>query len=232
MAILSVIPEAYRQTYLAQFQGKGVTRTPEDLPFAQYVLEQIFEKFGGELNDTTSYAGEYDANGASAIDVANGFGTILAAEITAGNVTPEVLGAINSANAVSQYKKLWRKVPSKWRKKKLAWTMYMSHENYEAYEDNLETLNVNTGRGDDMLKPVTLRGSAGLCTLKPVSWMGASDRIILTPKANMIVGGDAIEQDLAQMNIVQNMWGFDLGIAAAIGFQFRYLPLLICNEAA
>jgi hypothetical protein len=48
----------------------------------------------------------------------------------------------------------------------------------------------------------------------------------------MIVGGDAIEQDLAQMNIVQNMWGFDLGIAAAIGFQFRYLPLLICNEAA
>ena len=232
MAKLKVIPELYRQTYLAKYQRPGIAKSPEDMPFSQYVLEQIFEKFGGELNDDTAYLGVHDANGTDPVDVANGFGTILASEILAGNVTPKNLGAITATDSVNQLKSLWREVDTKWRKPKLQWTMFMSHSTYEAYEDKLETISPNNGRGEDMLKPMYLRGSNGLCMLKPCTWMGDSERVILTPKANMIVGADAIEQSLAEMDIIPILFGFELGIAAAIGFQFRYLPLLYVNERA
>ncbi len=91
---------------------------------------------------------------------------------------------------------------------------------------------MNTGRGDDIPNKTSLRGSGTLLNMHPVSWMGGSSRIIITPKSNIVMGADAIEGDLAHANIVQQMWGFDMGIAAAMGFQFRYPGLIFCNELA
>lgn len=231
-AELTVSPEKYRQTYLAQFMTKGVSRTPEDLPFSQYILETVFKKFGEELNNQTAYGGVYNAAGTTAVDVADGFGTILAGLITATTVTPNTLGALTNANALSKLRTLAKTVPAKYQTPSWQWKMYMSKKSWWAYQENLEALNVNTGRGDDMLKPVYLRGFEGVIELKPVTWMGASDRIILTPKTNMVMGADALTGDLAKMNIINQMWSFDIGVAAALGFNFRYPGLIYCNELA
>lgn len=228
-ADLLLDPEKYRQTYLAQFMGKGVSRTPDDLPFEKYVWESIFAKFGEQLNDETAWDGVYDAAGSDAVDVADGFGTQLESKLTATTVTPTVTGAITSSNAVAKFKLLARTIPNKMRKKSWNWTLFCSNTDYEAYEDNLETLNVNTGRGDDMLAPMFVRGTRGMVTLKPVSWI-TDRRLLLTPKSNIIMGADAITGDMAKLNIVQDVWTAKVGIAAALGFGFRYDPLIICNE--
>lgn len=231
-AELRVVPEKYRQTYLAEFMKKGVNRTPEDLPFAQYILEAIFKKFGEQLNNQTAYLGVKNTAGASAVDVTNGFGTILAAMITAGDVVPTTLGAINSTNALAKLKQLFRLVPQKYRKAEWGWKAYMSTTTYEAYTDNLDVLQVNTGRGDDIGNTQWLRGYKNILEMKPVSWMGASNRVIITPMSNIIMGGDALKQDLTKINVIEELWGALMGLAAAFGFQFRIPGLIYCNELA
>lgn len=229
-ADLLLDPEAYRQTYLAQFQKKGVTRSPDDLPFEQYVWEQIFEKFGAELNDTTAYFGSRNASGTSAADVTDGYGKILAALITATKVTPKSIGALDPETAIEQLKELYRSVPAPFQRPQTGLKAYMSKASYNAYEDNLENKGYNQGRGDDMLKPKWLRGAEGICELKPVTWMGSSERIIMTPQQNIILAADATDQDLAKANIVPDVWTAKVGIACALGFNFRYEGLIFCNE--
>jgi len=232
-AELTVIPEDYRQTYLASMMPKkGVAREPGDImPFEQYIWEGIFSKFGEELNDSTSYFGDYNPAGNAAVDVADGYGKIIDDLVDDDLIVPQTLGTINNTNALDKFKLLWRNVPNKYRTSRWKWQMYMSMSKYEAYEEYLESKNYNTGRGEDMLNPVYLRQSRGLCELKPVSWMGNSNRIILTPKLNMLMGADALTGDLAKANIIQQMWGFDIGVAAALGFQVRIPGLMYINEA-
>lgn len=239
-ADLQVVPEEFRQTYLAQFtQTKGVMRTPQDLPFEKFIWEDVFAAFGEELNNDTAYLGVHNASGTSAKDVADGWGTILAANIyddtenPDGVITPVTTGAITSDDAYEQLKTLVRSVEPKYRTPKWNLKAYMSYATYEAYLDNLDTLGVNTGRGNDPIGGANakwLRGYQNIVELVPATWMGDSGRIILTPKANIILAADAVQQDLGKMNFVQDVWSFKVGIACAIGFDFRYLPLITCNE--
>lgn len=229
-AELRLQPELYRQTYLAEFMKPGVAIKPEDMPFEQYIWEAFFKKFGEQLNNTTAYFGVKNASGTTAVDVTDGLGTILAALITATTIVPNTLGAVNSTNALSKFKTLARLVPAKYRTPAWGWTLYLSIASYEAYTDNLDTLLINTGRGDAIGNKKWLRGYEGIMELKPVTWMGASARLILTPKANIIMGGDALEGDLQKVNIIPELWGSLIGMAAALGFQFRIPGLVYCNE--
>lgn len=228
---LLVEPEKYRPTYLAQFMGKGVDRTPEDLPFVAYIMEAIFAQLGEELNDETAWDGVFNAAGNAAKDVCDGYGTILKSYIQDGYVTPDAIGALTADDAVEQLKALYRRnVPAKYKKKKWQLRAYMGVHSYEAYIDNLEKKGYNTGRGDDMLNEQYLRGSQQLLELKPVSWMSSTDRVFITPYDNILLPADAVEQDLAKMNIIQDVWNFKMGIACALGFNFRYKGMIWCNE--
>ena len=181
----------------------------------------------------TAYHGVYDSTGTDATDVADGYGKILADLITASEVTPIAIGALDSVNAYDQLHTLWRSIPEKYRtSSRMNWIAYMSEDSYNAYEDCLDSKNWNTGRGDEYVGPKTLRKSGGALKLCKASWMSTSDRVIMTPKSNILLAADATQQDLARMNIVQDVWFAKVGIAAALGFNFRYAPLIFCNEVA
>lgn len=239
-ADLQLVPNDFRQTYLAQFIGsKGVGRTPQDLPFEKAIWEDVFSRFGEEVNDDTAYLGVHNASGTAAVDVADGWGTILAANIynastnADGIITPITTGALTATTAYAQLKALARSIPVKYRTPKWALKFYMSHATYESYLDNLDSLGVNSGRGNDPItgdNTIWLRGYKGIIELVPNTWMGDSGRIIATPKSNIILAADAVQQDLATMNFIPDVWSFKVGIACAIGFDFRYLPLIWCNE--
>ncbi len=229
-ADLLLDPEEYRQTYLAEFTKKGVQRSPEDLPFEQYVWEAIFAKFGEDVNNVAAYFGVHNAGGSAPVDVCDGFGTKLAAMITASEVTPNSVGALVKTTAQDQLLTIWRSIPEKFRVKKLQMTAYMSQDSYDAYEDGQDTKSYNNGLGESFLGPKYLRHTSGMLELRPVSWMSGSDRVIITPKSNIIMAADATEMDLAKMNIVPDVWTAKVGIAAAFGFDFRYAGYIWCNE--
>lgn len=230
-AELEVEPEQYRDTYLAQFMKPGVNHTPEDLPFAGYIMQQIIEEIREELNDDVAFDGVYDPNGTDAVDITNGWNTSLKEMITNGEVTPHVLGSIDSTNAYTKIKKLYRSIPGKYKKSKSGiLTAYISQDMYDAIQDELETLSVNTGRGDDMLEPVYLRGSGKKLQIKPASWMGDSSRIIITPSWNLCILSDNTDNDINRISAIQKHYTAELSISFAIGFDFA-TNMIWCNEA-
>ena len=231
-AELSFAPEEYRQTYLGQYQTKGVARSPEDLPFYKYLAEGIFAQFGEEINDETAYFGNYNPAGTSAVHVANGYGKHIAGMITSGDIVPNAIGALNATSAQDQMTALWRSIPEKFKKATLKMTAYMSVGSYEMIQDSLDKKGYNVGRGEEQLGKKTLRGTDNILEVKPVTWMAGSNRVFITPRANILMLADAIEQDLSDFNLVQNMWTCDIGLAAAVGFDFAYGGLIWSNEVA
>lgn len=226
-------PESLRQDYLAEFMKPGIGRTPADYPFERYVFDQIVAMFGSALNDETVYFGELDSSGTTARDVTDGLKKHLEdmiADLT-DPIVPVNIGALDAATGYEQLRELYATIPTAWKKRRHNLTAYMSIPSYEAYQDSLDLLSTNTGRGEAGRDDLSLRGTNGILRICPATWMGDSERVFVTPKANAIIGGDSMSQDLGKINVVQNMWTADLGIAAALGTQFRHKGFIWCNEA-
>src|SRR5699024_10554417 len=118
------------------------------------------------------------------VDVNDGFLTIVAAEITALNLTPIVTGAIDATNAVTKLKTMYRAIPTGYRRRNVK--MYLSHDTYDAYCDNYQSIHGALPYNTKFEK-LTLEGSGGKCELVPLSSMGDSGRVIISPMENMCI---------------------------------------------
>ncbi|QCR23086.1 hypothetical protein [Pontibacter sp. SGAir0037] len=223
-ADLLIDTDDYRQIWLSELMKAGVN--PNDIPEEKFTWEQVMKAFGAELNNTTAYSGVYNASGNSAIDVANGFGTILAAAITETKVTPVVTGAITLADAVEQIEAVYKSLPVVYRN--MNTVAYMSFNSYDSYCENYAE-RFGTQPIYNQFGQLYLRHSAGKCLIKPVTWMGSSGRVIITPKENMIMGTDLLG-DANKINTVPDVWTLKAGIAMAVGFQFRDLSAMRVND--
>src|SRR6185436_358902 len=90
---LELDSEEFRNTYLAEL--------PE-MPFEQFAVAQAAKEFLATIQTSTLYLGVRNGAGTAAADVCDGWGTILAAAITATDVTETATGAITSSNAVTK----------------------------------------------------------------------------------------------------------------------------------
>jgi len=228
-AELKVIPEDYRSTYLAQFMKPGVARTPEDLPFARYILEDVFAKIGEELNTVTAYNGVYNGAGTAAVDVANGWKTELGTMITGAEVTPTVTGTLTSSDAFTKIKGMLDAIPDKYKVPGLKLKIYLSRATYNKVLAEIRTFDIMFGKGFEGTRPTWFPDYENIVELKPVSWMSGSNRVIITPQDNLVILTDDTVVDLAKINVVQEMWGAQLGIAFAIGFNFAS-NMIWCND--
>ena len=94
---LELDSEEFRNTYLA---------TLPEMPFEQFAVAQAAREFLATIQTSTLYLGVRNGAGTAAADVCDGWGTILAAAIVAGDVVPVATGAITSANAVTKVEQL------------------------------------------------------------------------------------------------------------------------------
>lgn len=224
-ADLLINPEDYRQQYLAELMKPGVQT--DSLPEEQFTWDQVMKAFAAELNNITAYNGKHNAAGTGAADVADGFGTILAAEILAGSVTPIATGAL-ATDTVSKVEAVYKSLPVPYLS--MNTVAYMSYSSYFAYCEDYATKYGNQPIYNQFGQTF-IRHSGGKCLIKPVSWMGNSGRVIITPKENMIMGTDLLG-DANKINTVKDVWCLKAGIAMAIGFQFRDLAALRVNDVA
>src|SRR5688572_11906406 len=106
-------PEKYRNTWLSEVMQLGVNTEGKapDIPFAEYIWAQYMKTLAAEINDSTAYLGVRNAAGTTAVAISNGFGTIIASEITATNLTPVAIGAIAAGTAYAQFTEMWRSLP-------------------------------------------------------------------------------------------------------------------------
>lgn len=219
-------PLKYRKTYLGHLMRTGVN--PDDHPFEKDFLESIVRQVGADINDELVFFGERDPDGSDPASVNDGFFKIIEDAITANELTPITIGAIDSTNAVAKLKLFYRSIPKAYRRKDV--NMYMSYDKYDAYCDNYQAENgalpYNT-----RYEKLTLEGSGGRCTLVPLSAMGDSERIIISPRENMCIGVD-LESDQEDVQITKGINPKVVGffLALAFGVQIASLRAVWVND--
>ncbi len=209
-------PEKYRQTYLAN---------TEEIPYYKFILDQVSKEYLAAIEASTIGRGVYNGAGSATADIADGFRTIVDAEIVLTNLVPIVTGAITSANAVTKVELVASAmVGSKAWMRKVATRIKCSWETVDKYKAHYRTLNGFNFKPDDLGR-YKLDGYN--CYLDPEVWMGSSDELILTVDNNLVAGTDSNGVKVyatPRMNLV------DLRLMMPIGAQIQDLDAMIVND--
>lgn len=171
--------EDFRNTYLAQKALNGGMMYEE-------ALNHLINNYLSQIISDTLYLGVRDSNGTTAAALADGWGTIIAAEIVGGGITPVVTGAISSSNAEAKVKETVRSLHPKFRG--MNKVTYVSWGVFDKYCDSYAT---NHGFQYQPSATGEYRIDNVNSILKPVDWMGDSSRIITTVPNNFVFGTDA-----------------------------------------
>lgn len=166
----------------------------------------------------------------------DGPGTIIAREILASNLTPVATGAYDNTNAYEAYLTQWNALTTAHKGKISGITAFAS---FDSVQDLVSDVNKTFGSGQGIGgvdieegKEFILKGTGGRLRIKPVTWMGSSRRIIMTPKANMVVGLNQNSDSNKIGKIVENLHGFDAITKFLLGFQIADLEALYVNNQA
>jgi hypothetical protein len=164
---------------------------------------------------------------AGAKAICKGFGKMLAAEITASNITPVTTGATTASNAYANFIAVWRALPEV--VKSTGGVILSNYTNFEYLLDDYEN---KISKNFETLDGVTyLAKTDRKCIVQPWSAMAGSNRIIATAPKNLVVGTDDAA-DMSSIKTIEAMYHYDQGMSWVMGTQFRDLDALACNEQA
>jgi hypothetical protein len=162
--------------------------------------------------------------------ICNGPGTIIAREITASKITPIVTGAITSSNALDKIELMYSSMTVPHRNK--GGIVFMSPDVYRKYLDHERTKYVNTVASPDFGDGKKyVYGTGKKWELKECSWMGSSQRIIMTQFENMTVGTN-LQANPGITKSVETLHGTDSVSKFLLGFEIADLENFYCNDQA
>ncbi len=212
-----------RETWLGEVMKPGVD--PKDIPFESLTWQKVMDDYGTKINTNTVFNGVRNSAGTTSADLADGFGTIIKKEITAGELVPVVTGSMLT-DTVSKAEAVYKSLPEIQRERDMV--MYCSVSVSDAYkEDYFDRFGLSPIY--DKFNQLVIRHSDGKCVLKPVSWMAGSQRVICTPQSNMIVGTDLLSDGNKILTNPQ-LYKLEAGILMAIGFQIEDLEIVAVND--
>ena len=215
-------PNQYIQTLLGQsadFLGDGQKQAPS----AKLVLAAVAKALGGKLNEVL-FTAKRNAEGDTSADLFNGWLTIASEEITAGNISVakgnlfELGEKIDNSNAVDLLKEIERSCHPILRNTEKF--LFCAPEVADAYNDNYllthSGINYNTKFNQSFLE-----GSNNKTTIVPLSNLAGSDKMIVSPKSNMIYGYDNMS-DVEKIQVDRFApWVLTFSAAMFFGTQFR-----------
>lgn len=165
--------------------------------------------------------------------ISEGWGSIIATEITAGNIAGANLittGAITTANALTKTELMYNGMTSAHRK--LGGSFRMGPDLYAAYIEHERTTypsaaNPNFGDGKKYIY-----GSSKKWEIEECSWMGDSGRVIVTQKNNLAFGTN-LESDMNKIGkTVDTLHGTKSIVKWQQGCEISDLETLYVNDQA
>ncbi len=196
----SVIHEFDPNTVWPTIYGSLTTQGEalKDVNISRELLSYLAAQLGKHLN-LAIWDAARDDQGTTTKDLFDGFDTIAAAEITAGNISVakknlfEFSDPISSNNAVDLLKACYRAAAPELRGQKVK--MYMTYDILDAYQDDYQQTVGAAPYNTRFEKPV-LEGSNGLCEFVPLVSKTGSPFITLAPQGNMFYGyGDGLAEE-------------------------------------
>lgn len=192
---------ALYRTHLNEIRNAAARGDAYEVPFEDVILDAVVKKFLDRVFSLMLFKGSYNASGTTSADIADGYETLVAADILAGNIPANQVftgAAITSNNALAQFhgvEDLVAAVSPDYQDEELI--MYCAPENLKHYRTNyratFNALPYNTEFkknfvNDDVNRPIVdLKALAG------------DDRLILTTPGNFVLGTDA-------MSRMENIW--------------------------
>lgn len=188
--------EEFRNTYLADAAFSSDS-------FLSAANNQIAKEYLAAINNTTLGLGIHNASGTGAVDLCDGWLTIIAALITATTLTPNSsVGAITSSNAVEAVETLVEETVPTWAREQ-GFIMKCSYDVLDKYRKAYRS---NYGFTFDKNVEGKYKLDNLNCELVANSWMGTSQRLIATIPNNLVFGTntEAIQiSATARRNIVE-----------------------------
>lgn len=233
VAIAPRVLETYLGSVIKKFDPNTVSKTVYGSAIAQgkslehaditrQVLVYLAGKMGSKLN-MSIFKAKRNPAGTKTEELFDGFDTITAAEITAGNIATgkhnlyEFAAAITANNAVDSLKAFYRAASDELKDQEVK--MFIPHEIYDAYVDDYQATVGATPYNKEFEKTF-LEGSNNLCELVPLASKKGSDYIHLTTKGNMMFGYGA---GLADENLtVEKHHPFKLDFVSTMYFGTQF----------
>lgn len=229
-------PERYRRSYVTEVRGGlDIAKHPFELWLVQEILKQASNDLLGCL-----FTAKLDKTGAKTdiSDSFDGWGTIVEAEKTAGNITVEkgnmiATGRFERATVGDQLLKMWRSRTRIFKNTKSK--LYVSDEVGDLYDDWFADEHPNVhqpGQNPDETGQVYLYGSKGMCEIVRVPDLPeGSHFVMLTVEPNLVYGFDKVS-DMRTIKAVPDDYMFKALGKYVFGCQFTYIgkELLCVND--
>lgn len=220
----SVVRNFSPNTIYQSLWGSSVTKGEglKDTDITKQVVAFLMKKLSESLNKNVWSAKRNDA-GETTAELFNGFDTIAANEITAGNLAAAKKNlylfteVVNDTNAVDLLKSFYRKADDVLKGEKTK--LFIPHGIYDAYVDDYKATTGAIPYNKEFDK-TTLEGSRGLCELVPLSNKAGSNFIQLTTPDNMLIGVDQ-ESDLEKI-LIEKHAAFVLQFIVTMFFGCQY----------
>jgi len=190
----NVVLDFEPNTAISTLLGTGATKGDGQMttPTALHVLALIAKGLSSHLNDAIWNA-EFDASGDTTADLFDGFDTITAKEIAAGNISAEkknfmqLSEEITTANAVDVAKEILYSLDPRLRAQDL--NLYCSQDFADKYTEAM-LLTHGGINYYNQFNQNTVEGSNGRLHIVPLYNKTDSQFFQVTPKSNMLVGYD------------------------------------------
>jgi hypothetical protein len=210
-------PEQFRNTYLANARDGQA-------PFADEASAQICKEYLDSIYRSVLWSGVRNGAGTAVADIATGWGTLIAAEITATTLTPVATGALTNVNAVTKFELVAEAAPI-WMQEQ-GFVILCSFASFRKYVQHYRTLN------GFQLKPNLLNDypmDGFNAVIRPVGFMGSSSRLVATVDGNLVFGTDVESIQIAasmRRNIIETR------PMMSVGCQIQDLDALLVNDQA
>lgn len=226
-ADVEIVPLDLYNSWLGQLAG-APPASPFDIPFEQFIMDAIAKQAQDDLEGAI-WNGLYDNTGTSAADTMDGIlqlvkGAVTSGEIPAANVSAYT--AISSSNALDQVKLVRSKIAPQYRNKPMY--CFLSVANFDNYMDDYQATVGSVVYNKDY-NQIFIEGTQTQLVAIPGMVGPDSDRILITPKENLVFGYDI---EGAASNIITQEYNRTIKVMMDFraGVNFRDGGVIWCND--
>ena len=219
----------FRNTWMSQYRKNEALG---EIPFVEHIAKTLNKRIASEVNNFTYNGVQGDKS--SVRTTANGYGTLIKNAISdENNVTgtgllPVATGLITANNAVSKVELMLEAMPECYMDDE-GYNLYMSPNLWRKYRlDYRERYGkyIPEGSTESMYY---LDTALDKVKIVPCTWMGASQRIIATPRENLVIGLDG-EGLLDNVSTFYHHELCEWRTSFAMGFEFCDLEAMRVND--
>lgn len=195
---LTLNPQVLEKTWLGYKNKKGSGGEKQfQMPFEEFIMRYIIAKAKEDIHLNAIYHGVYNAAGNTPADTMDGILKVIVDEIAALSMTPIVTGAITSANVKDKLLLVYDGLDEAVKHKPTQmivnsgifdWYVRLHDPIANAY---LVRQDVQGLADTPMLNYFPLFGTN--CTIKREPGLKTSQRVLVTPKENMVYGVDSLD---------------------------------------